>query len=148
MVTRETSNGTIGITDVYMGIYMVSAGSNGSNSFLQCRGLAPMNIVLIQFFKEYLDWLDAGADKSHQVFTRNSGLCVQLRNYMLASDMADVNKELVKKDFRFLLHSTCNGDVVYPFNKNGTAYIKESSANRCHTNKSRITWIKEQLKNA
>ena len=39
MVTRETSNGTTRITDVYMGIYVANAGSNGSNSLLQYRGL-------------------------------------------------------------------------------------------------------------
>lgn len=39
MVTRETSNGTTGITDVYLGIYMASAGSNSSSSLLQYRGL-------------------------------------------------------------------------------------------------------------
>lgn len=39
MVTRETSNGTVGITDVYLGNHMASAGRNGSNSLLQCRGL-------------------------------------------------------------------------------------------------------------
>lgn len=39
MVTRETSNGTIGITDVYLGNYMASAGCNGSSSLLQYRGL-------------------------------------------------------------------------------------------------------------
>lgn len=107
-----------------------------------------MNSVLIQFFKEYLEWLDTGAANTHPVFARNSGLCEQLNSYMLALDMVDVNKNLVKKDFRYLLHSTCNGDMVYPFNKNGTAYIKEASANKCHTNKFRITWVREQLKNA
>lgn len=38
-MTRETSNGTIGITDVYLGNYMASAGCNGSSSLLQYRGL-------------------------------------------------------------------------------------------------------------
>lgn len=39
MVTRETSNGTIRITDVYLDIYMASACSDGSSSLLQYRGL-------------------------------------------------------------------------------------------------------------
>ena len=39
MVTWETSNGTTGITDVYLGNHVASAGCNGSSSLLQCRGL-------------------------------------------------------------------------------------------------------------
>lgn len=39
MVTRETSNGTTGITDVYLGNYMASAGNSNSSSLLQYRGL-------------------------------------------------------------------------------------------------------------
>lgn len=39
MVTRETSNGTTRITDVYLGTYMASVGNSNSSSLLQCRGL-------------------------------------------------------------------------------------------------------------
>lgn len=39
MVTRETSNGTIGITDVYLGNYMANSGITSSTSFLHYRGL-------------------------------------------------------------------------------------------------------------
>ena len=39
MVTREASNGTTRIKDVYLGTYMASASNSNSSSLLQCRGL-------------------------------------------------------------------------------------------------------------
>lgn len=39
MVTRGTSNGTIGIKDVYLGNYVASNGITGGTSLLHYRGL-------------------------------------------------------------------------------------------------------------
>lgn len=107
-----------------------------------------MNTLLVQFLKDYMEWVNTGADKSHTVFNRHSGLCLQIDNYMKEQDLSVVNTAIVKKDFRRLLFNTCSGKLTYPFNKNGTAYIKEALSGKCHVNKQRINWVKEQLDNA
>lgn len=83
MVTRGTSNGTVGITDVYLGNYMASACSNGSSSLLQYRGLTmktefKVGDIIEPVVKDGVspNWRDMEILK-YESITRNATVCTK-----------------------------------------------------------------------
>lgn len=99
--------------------------------------------ILTEFFKEYMDWINAGASESSLGFRRSVGLCGNLCFYL---DTIQVTNLHPRHDILFEL-SLYLDKQPFPFNScDSLAYFVESSKNACHTNELRLQFVKDQLK--
>lgn len=90
--------------------------------------------VLQQFYNEYAEWLETGAEPGK--FWRTMGLCTNL----LRTAPCHVNyaMDLMEDQFR-----TAGLDIRCPFNMEGRTYAEESFAHEMHLNETRIKWVME-----
>lgn len=92
---------------------------------------------LTNFYKAYLDWLDAGAVTDE--FSRGSGLCHNLDRYY-DWNSPDTVEEMV---FQFKLAWL---DEYFPFNEGShMRFVEEIDAKQSFINPARIRWVRNHI---
>lgn len=107
-----------------------------------------MHPKLLQFLKDYLAWVEAGAVEPNVYFDRSNGLCLQISKYLRRSGLPLNMEVLVKHEFKMLVSKDFPYNIVYPFNKNGDDYRIESENHLIYANNQRINWVKGKIANA
>lgn len=92
---------------------------------------------LYTFFKEWLEWADAGG-KEHNVFVTACGLCSNFNEWMLLRGRDGCGEELeILLDYTFF-------DTIYPF---GKAEYRITALNGTqHKCPKRLAFVREQIK--
>ncbi len=104
--------------------------------------------MYLEFLKAYRAWLDDGAPIGYSVyagFTRGSGLCPNLRRYVVTNggDGECLYTALETLRDRLIV---CFGDEYYPFNKNGSFdYLAETRTLTAYSNPKRIAFVDAEI---
>lgn len=98
--------------------------------------------LLTQFYRVYAGWLVAGAPEG-VIFTRSSGLCQNLKMYLLQTGKSDRQTvtELGMEMRRQFINARRND--AYPFDGHSDSYQRSAGERNCHANENRIKWVNE-----
>jgi len=102
-------------------------------------------VFLKKFLHEYIKWIDAGAPKGDNNFSRERGLCPMLFDYAWSQGLWGSQRDEVLNLLTTLFQQDKLNDK-YPFN-NGSedAYVSEINRARAHLNKRRIQWARDHV---
>lgn len=95
---------------------------------------------LSEFYKEYLEWVDAGVPE-HQYFVTFTGLCSNFgyfAQYHGARDYTAFSEEMIKQFVDAGLNER------YPFNRDYSGYNIEVYSDSIHLNPKRIAFVRER----
>lgn len=91
--------------------------------------------VLLAFYKAWLD--------PHYVH-RNAGLCCNFDQFM-TDNFPTIRHDVYREELRTQFIDA-GVDTFYPFNISAEDYQRETSSCSCHTNKLRIQWVQDRIK--
>lgn len=96
---------------------------------------------LTQFYRAYAAWVDDGAPFI-PVFTRNSGLCRNLRLWSRAIGLGNQIIFDLSNEMRNQFLAARRNDS-YPFDGHPLAYERDKAEQKLHLNEHRIKWVRE-----
>lgn len=100
--------------------------------------------LLTQFYKDWLAWLDAGADPKDQTFKRYSGLCTALYFWGIENKISGITQR--KLDSEMLYQFEKAGlEMLYPFDEDSAAFNQAHLHETHHTNPKRIQWVRDHV---
>ena len=104
-----------------------------------------VELFLKRFLQDYINWIDTGAPKKDNNFSREQGLCPTLHDYAWGQGLYDSQQNEVT-EYMTSLFKKDKLDARYPFNNGDEeAYFREINRNRAHLNKRRIQWVRDHL---
>jgi hypothetical protein len=124
---------------------------NDRCGYHQCKPAAAtpaQSELLTKFYRAYAAWIDDGAPEI-LVFTRQHGLCHNLKTWLRAVDGVvipqtwyELDQEMRKQFRQARLHET------FPFNRGDRMYYQieqntVASGPQCHSNANRLSWVNE-----
>ena len=99
-----------------------------------------MSESLKQFYRDYAEWLENGAPKSHSCFKRYFGLCTSLDYWCRERLLCEYVIESLSVEMQY--HFKDAGlNVEYPFNDGHSCYRTEFVCEISHLNENRRQWV-------
>lgn len=98
--------------------------------------------VLKKFYRAYLEWVVLGAKKSHAIFKRDEGLCVNLSRWLAGQPTSAVEDEELE-NYQTELFRKAGLDATYPFNNgSGDEFYAEY---KMYQNQARLRWVLDHV---
>lgn len=104
---------------------------------------AQLETAILEFLKNWIAWVEQGAEEPHFVFNRSEGLCLLLTKYAMRSLlMNEPEIEGLQRLFKKML-----GYEPVPFNTGDVPHYGYEKANGLmHTNPRRLMWAHRKIK--
>lgn len=100
--------------------------------------------LLTQFYKDWLAWLDEGANPKHKTFKRITGLCGALNSWcrkknLTMTEYIWISQKMTQQFKDAGLNPYC------PFDNGQGAYFDSAQYGTCHKNPKRIQWVRDHV---